>query len=731
MRDLDREAIRRANRLEELIPATTGHPVSGTGRERRTRCHRSGHVDEHPSLRINVEKQRWYCDPCQQGGDVFDFVEEVKGISFPEALELLAKRAGRPTEGAGHPTPGSTTTGGGGGSAPGSALEHSNTPPGLTLAAYADAKGLPESFLRDLGVTDIAYGGQPATRTPFYDEQGEEQAVQFRLRLDKGAHSDQRFKWRKGSKPCPYGLWKLEDARASGRITLVEGPSDTQTLWFHDIPALGLPSANAALEEFDPLLSGIERIDVVIEPDMGGDTLLAALPRASFRERVRLISLGDANDASGLYLQDRDRFLEYWQSATGAAPSWSDVYAEERSEQAVVNFRLARDLLDDPRLMERIGETIAARGYAGDVRPAMNAYVALTSRILPDPANLAFVAASGAGKNKAVDSAKALMPPEAFHEIRAGSERSLIYDDVEFTHKTVIFSEADSIPDDGPAASAIRSLATDNILAYDTVEKVNGRLTTLHIRKLGPTGLITTSTKRLLEQLSTRTLEIPIPDDAEQTRAVLRAQAAASSARVRECDVEPFIALQRWLADAGLSDVTIPFAGVLAEVLPAGAVRMRRDFQQLLTCIKAVALLHQRQRESQDGRTVACIEDYAVSRDLLAPIFDAVAAEGCTPAVRQTVEAVGEDETVTASELAKRLGLAKSTISARTTRAVAGGWLVNEELRRGHAARFRRGAPLPERASALPTPARVRELFECSDHSKDVAIPSPQDFQEF
>ena len=43
---------------------------------------------------------------------------------------------------------------------------------------------------------------------------------------------------------------------------------------------------------------------------------------------------------------------------------------------------------------------------------------------------------------------------------------------------------------------------------------------------------------------------------------------------------------------------------------------LRRDFPQLLACIKAVAMLYQRQREIDDGHIVATLDDYAVARDL-------------------------------------------------------------------------------------------------------------------
>lgn len=52
------------------------------------------HDDRRPSLQINPERQTWKCWVCDIGGDVFSFVKLKEGVSFPEALRLLAERAG-------------------------------------------------------------------------------------------------------------------------------------------------------------------------------------------------------------------------------------------------------------------------------------------------------------------------------------------------------------------------------------------------------------------------------------------------------------------------------------------------------------------------------------------------------------------------------------------------------------------------------------------------------------
>jgi DNA primase len=52
------------------------------------------HDDHHPSLELNPERQSFKCWSCGAGGDVFDFVQGYEHVAFPEALRMLAERAG-------------------------------------------------------------------------------------------------------------------------------------------------------------------------------------------------------------------------------------------------------------------------------------------------------------------------------------------------------------------------------------------------------------------------------------------------------------------------------------------------------------------------------------------------------------------------------------------------------------------------------------------------------------
>ena len=51
-------------------------------------------VDKTPSFMVSPDKGIWHDFSANKGGDIFSFVMEVEGISFPEALEKLAAKAG-------------------------------------------------------------------------------------------------------------------------------------------------------------------------------------------------------------------------------------------------------------------------------------------------------------------------------------------------------------------------------------------------------------------------------------------------------------------------------------------------------------------------------------------------------------------------------------------------------------------------------------------------------------
>lgn len=52
------------------------------------------HNEKSPSFSVSQSKQMYYCFGCGAGGNVFTFIMEYENYSFPEAVKLLADRAG-------------------------------------------------------------------------------------------------------------------------------------------------------------------------------------------------------------------------------------------------------------------------------------------------------------------------------------------------------------------------------------------------------------------------------------------------------------------------------------------------------------------------------------------------------------------------------------------------------------------------------------------------------------
>lgn len=86
------EQIRDANNIVDVIGQYTqlkarGHQYTGL-------CPFPDHNEKSPSFSVSESKQLYHCFGCKKSGNIFTFLETFSGLTFMDALEFLARRAG-------------------------------------------------------------------------------------------------------------------------------------------------------------------------------------------------------------------------------------------------------------------------------------------------------------------------------------------------------------------------------------------------------------------------------------------------------------------------------------------------------------------------------------------------------------------------------------------------------------------------------------------------------------
>ncbi len=88
------DKVRAANDLEEIIGQYT--ELKPSGQNLMALCPFPDHNEKSPSFSLSPSKQMYHCFGCKKGGNVFNFLQDYSGMSFPEAVEYLAERASIP-----------------------------------------------------------------------------------------------------------------------------------------------------------------------------------------------------------------------------------------------------------------------------------------------------------------------------------------------------------------------------------------------------------------------------------------------------------------------------------------------------------------------------------------------------------------------------------------------------------------------------------------------------------
>lgn len=209
------------------------------------------HEDKKESFSVDLTTGKWHCFSEDDGGNFVSFWSKVHNVSTKDAYKQILDKY--------------------------HALEKTKPKPpkkeGLesySLEQYSFEKRLPVEFLRDRChcETKKERDGLTCLLMPYYKEDGTDPAIRKRYNFKE-------FRWSKGSsgKIGLYGEWRLPEIRNKGYAVLVEGESDTHSLWYMGIPAIGIPGASM----FKPMHAlPLQDLKLYIhqEPDRGGETFI-------------------------------------------------------------------------------------------------------------------------------------------------------------------------------------------------------------------------------------------------------------------------------------------------------------------------------------------------------------------------------------------------------------------------------------------------------------------------
>lgn len=87
----DIDEVRARTRIEDIVAGYVSLRPGGVDSQQGL-C--PFHDEKTPSFHVRPSVGRWHCFGCGEGGDAFSFVEKIEHITFVEAVELLARKAG-------------------------------------------------------------------------------------------------------------------------------------------------------------------------------------------------------------------------------------------------------------------------------------------------------------------------------------------------------------------------------------------------------------------------------------------------------------------------------------------------------------------------------------------------------------------------------------------------------------------------------------------------------------
>jgi hypothetical protein len=277
----------------------------------------------------------------------------------------------------------------------------------------------------------------------------------------------------------------------------------------------------------------------------------------------------------------------------------------------------------------------------------------------------------GSGKSHPLFTTLKLYPKSAYYLITSGSDKSLYNMNDGLKHKALILTEALQLQSgrygDNELAYCIRTLISEGRLKYQYTGFIDKKRVTIRQELTGPTSLLTTTIHGQLEgQLEDRLITIHPNTTAEQTRDIISRTAEMASGSGNGVDQKTIDAWKLFYQSLESAPVVIPYARDIAEFIKRKRslpISTRRAFKRVLTTIKTIALIHQRQRSRDDmGNVIAEYSDYFIAQQLIEDSF----RESLGEDKRYTddrVRLIKKEGQITPRSLSEKTGVSTAAIS--------------------------------------------------------------------
>jgi DNA primase len=271
-------------------------------------------------------------------------------------------------------------------------------------------------------------------------------------------------------------------------------------------------------------------------------------------------------------------------------------------------------LLKSPILLQRILDDFHTAGVVGEETNKLVGYLAAVSRKLDKPLAIIIQSTSAAGKSSLMDAVLNMIPEEERVQYSAMTGQSLFYmGETNLKNKILAIAEEEGAEN---ASYALKLLQSEGVLTIASTGKdeTTGNLVTKQYRVEGPVMLfLTTTAIDIDEELMNRCLVLTVNESREQTQAIHAMQRKQQTLEGllqnedRKHRVQLHRNAQRLVRPLLVAN---PFAERLTFI--DDKTRTRRDHMKYLTLIRAIALLHQYQREikriSHNGQALEYIE---------------------------------------------------------------------------------------------------------------------------